>query len=261
MSTELVKLIHCTPEAEHLITDMARVSAPKNQGNYDTAPRLIKYLIRHKHWSPFEMATMCVEINTTRDISAQIIRHASFRFQEFSQRYADVKELGNIPVPELRRQDTKNRQNSVPDLDPELVIAFERRIKMLFAESQELYDDMLEAGVAKECARKVLPMNSPSRIYMTGSLRSWMHYIQLREANGTQKEHRDIALACKAIFDKQFSSIAEALRQIESESEPQPPGEYKIPQGYVLVPAPQERQQWLRNRLKMWFMHRVFGQP
>lgn len=215
----LVKLVHHTPEAEHLIIDMARVSAPKNQGKYETGPRLIKYLIKNKHWSPFEMATMCVEINTTRDIAAQIIRHRSFSFQEFSQRYADVKELGNIPLPELRRQDLKNRQNSTADLDPELGKAFGLRIQMLFAEAQELYDDMLEAGIAKECARKVLPMNSPSRIYMTGSLRSWMHYIQLRRANGTQKEHQEIALAIEVQFRKLFPAIAIALDEIEREEE------------------------------------------
>lgn len=212
---ELVKLVHATPEAEHLITDMARVSAPKNQGNYDTASRLIKYLIKHRHWSPFEMASMAVEINTTRDIAAQIIRHRSFSFQEFSQRYADVKDLGQLQLPELRRQDTKNRQNSVDDLDPELVIAFMQRTRMLFSEAQELYDDMLEAGVAKECARKVLPMNSPSRIYMHGTLRSWMHYIDLRCANGTQKEHMDIAIACRKIFNEQFPAIAQALDELE----------------------------------------------
>jgi thymidylate synthase (FAD) len=233
----LVRLIHTTPEAEHLITDMARVSAPKNQGNYDTAPRLIKYLIKHKHWSPFEMATMCVEINTTRDIAAQIIRHRSFSYQEFSQRYADVRELGEIQIPELRRQDTKNRQNSTPDLDPELVKAFTQRTKMLFAEVQELYDDMLEAGVAKECARKILPMNSPSRIYMHGTLRSWIHYISLREANGTQKEHQDIALACKAIFTEQFPSIAQALDEIEQEKSyvVKETKVFEIPEGYMLV--------------------------
>lgn len=237
MPINLVKLVHVTPEAEHLITDMARVSAPQNQGNYDTASRLIKYLIKHKHWSPFEMAVMCVEINTTRDIAAQIIRHRSFSYQEFSQRYANVKDLGEIQLPELRRQDTKNRQNSIPDLNPELVIAFERRIRMLFAESQELYDDMLEAGVAKECARKVLPMNSPSRIYMHGTLRSWVHYISLREANGTQKEHQDIALACKAIFTKQFPSIAQALDEIEQEKSctVKEIKVFEIPEGYMLV--------------------------
>lgn len=209
--SELVKLVHVTSNAENLITDMARVSAPKNQGNYDTAPRLIKYLIKHRHWSPFEMGGMCVEINTTRDIAAQIIRHRSFSFQEFSQRYADVKDLGQVPLPELRRQDTKNRQNSIADLEPDVVEAFQHRIKMLYAEAQELYDDMLEYGVAKECARKVLPMNSPSRIYMHGTLRSWIHYIDLRSANGTQKEHMDIAIECKNIFNEQFPMIAEAI--------------------------------------------------
>jgi thymidylate synthase (FAD) len=251
--TQLVKLVHVTPEAEHLITDMARVSAPKNQGNYDTAPKLIKYLIKHKHWSPFEMATMCVEINTTRDITAQIIRHRSFSMQEFSQRYADVKELGNIPVPELRRQDTKNRQNSVPDLDPELVIAFERRIKMLFAESQELYDDMLEAGVAKECARKVLPMNSPSRIYMTGSLRSWMHYIDLRSSNGTQKEHMDIANDIADIFAEQFPAIYQALEEIKGEPEPQPKPPYTAPEQKT-----PENKLSRRQKIGRWLMRRIF---
>ena len=212
-----VKLMWVTPEAEHLITDMARVSAPQNQKNYDTAPRLIKYLIKHKHWSPFEMASMCVEINTTRDIAAQIIRHRSFSFQEFSQRYADVRELGGVSIPELRRQDEKNRQNSVPDLDHELVRAFQQRIRMLFAEAEELYIDMLEANIAKECARKVLPMNSPSRIYMHGTLRSWIHYIALRTANGTQKEHMDIANDIADIFAEQFPSIYQALEEIKGE--------------------------------------------
>lgn len=246
--SELVKLIHVTPDAENLITDMARVSAPKNQGNYETAPRLIKYLIKHKHWSPFEMTTMCVEINTTRDIAAQILRHRSFSFQEFSQRYANVREIGELQVPELRRQDTKNRQNSTPDLDPELVKAFTQRIKMLFAESQELYDDMLEAGVAKECARKVLPMNSPSRLYMQGTLRSWIHYIELRSANGTQKEHQDIALAAKAIFDKQFPLISEALELIQKESEQQPAQEIAIPSQQK---SP-ELKRTLGTKIKSW---------
>lgn len=250
--SELVKLIHATPEAEHFITDMARVSAPKNQGNYDTAPRLLKYLIKHKHWSPFEMATMCVEINTTRDIAAQIIRHRSFSMQEFSQRYANVKDLGEIQLPEFRRQDTKNRQNSTPDLDSKLVRAFQQRTRMLFAEAQKLYDDMLEAGVAKECARKILPMNSPSRIYMHGTLRSWIHYIELRSSNGTQKEHMDIALAAKAIFDSQFPSIAEALESIKNEPGPQI-------KEYVVV-APQkapEQKLTLRQKFKLWFMGNI----
>jgi thymidylate synthase (FAD) len=254
--SELVKLVHVTPEAEHLITDMARVSAPKNQGNYDTAPRLIKYLIKHKHWSPFEMASMCVEINTTRDIAAQILRHRNASFQEFSQRYADVKDLGQLQVPELRRQDTKNRQNSTPDLNPELVKAFTQRTRMLFAEAQELYDDMLEAGVAKECARKVLPMNSPSRLYMHNSLRGWIHYIELRSANGTQKEHQDIALAIKAIFDKQFPAIAEALRAIEAET-PQPPASPPAPEAQK---TPEPKLTW-GERLKLRFMRHVFDLP
>lgn len=250
---ELVKLVHATPEAEHLITDMARVSAPKNQGNYDTASRLIKYLIKHRHWSPFEMASMAVEINTTRDIAAQIIRHRSFSFQEFSQRYADVKDLGQLQLPELRRQDTKNRQNSVDDLDPELVIAFMQRTRMLFSEAQELYDDMLEAGVAKECARKVLPMNSPSRIYMHGTLRSWMHYIDLRGANGTQKEHMDIAIACREIFNQQFPAIAEALEAIKNEPVPMHPTDVFPAQQKAPEPVMTRRQ-----RFKAWFMKHVF---
>lgn len=155
---------------------------------------------------------MTLEINTTRGLAAQILRHVSFRFQEFSQRYADTNLLTQeIPAPELRRQDTKNRQNSIDDLDPELVIAFERRIKMLFAEAQELYDDMIGAQVAKESARFVLPLAVPTRIYMTGSVRSWIHYIQLRSANGTQQEHMEIAEMCKEIFVTQFPTVAEAL--------------------------------------------------
>jgi thymidylate synthase (FAD) len=244
---KLVKLVHSTPEAEHLITDMARVSAPNNQGNYGTAPRLIRYLIKHKHWSPFEMTTMCVEINTTRDIAAQILRHKSFSFQEFSQRYADVKDLGELQVPELRRQDTKNRQNSVADLDPRVVEVLEQRIRSLFAEAQELYDDMLRLGVAKECARKVLPMNSPSRLYMHGTLRSWIHYVELRSANGTQKEHQDIALAIKDLFYEQFPSIAEALESIKNEPEPEPQ-EYFVSIGKKIP----EAKPTLWGRIKHW---------
>jgi thymidylate synthase (FAD) len=158
---------------------------------------------------------MTLEINTTRGLAAQILRHRSFTYQEFSQRYADANLLTEeIPLPELRRQDTKNRQNSIDDLDPELVVAFQRRAKMVFAEAQELYTDMLEAGVAKECARFVLPLAVPTRIYMTGSVRSWVHYIELRSANGTQKEHMEIAQMCKEIFATQFPTVAEALEWI-----------------------------------------------
>lgn len=190
---------------------VARVSNPNNQENPKISG-LLKYCIQHNHWSVFEQAYMTLEINTTRGLAAQILRHVSFRFQEFSQRYADTNLLTQeIPAPELRRQDTKNRQNSIDDLDPELVIAFERRIKMLFAEAQELYDDMIGAQVAKESARFVLPLAVPTRIYMTGSVRSWIHYIQLRSANGTQQEHMEIAEMCKEIFVTQFPTVAEAL--------------------------------------------------
>jgi thymidylate synthase (FAD) len=250
--SQSVKLVWATPEAEHFISDMARVSAPKNQGNYDTASRLIKYLIKHRHWSPFEMASMCVEIETTRGISPQILRHRSFSFQEFSQRYADTKELcEQIPLPELRRQDTKNRQNSTDDLDPELFVSFQRRGRMLFDEAQELYNDMIEAGVAKESARFFLPIATPTRLYMTGNLRSWIHYIDLRCSNGTQKEHMDIANAVADIFAEQFPSIYQALEEIKGEPEPQP-------EPYI-IPAQKKapRVSW-RQTIKEWLWSRIF---
>jgi len=200
-----------TPDAEHLISDMARVSNPSNQGNYETADRLIRYLIKHRHWSPFEMASMCLEINTTRGIAAQILRHRSFSFQEFSQRYADVKELTNIALPELRRQDIKNRQNSTDDLEPEVVENLNNKISVLFEQSNNLYNELLEKGVAKECARFILPIATPSRLYMTGTIRSWMHYIDLRSANGTQKEHMDIALECKSILERELPNVCKAM--------------------------------------------------
>lgn len=206
-----VKLMWVTPDAEHLISDMARVSNPSNQGNYETADRLIRYLIKHRHWSPFEMASMCLEINTTRGIAAQILRHRSFSFQEFSQRYADVKELTNIALPELRRQDTKNRQNSTDDLEPEVVEDLNNKISVLFEQSNDLYNELLEKGVAKECARFILPIATPSRLYMTGTIRSWMHYIDLRSANGTQKEHMDIALECKSILERELPNVCKAM--------------------------------------------------
>ena len=206
-----VKLIWVTPNAEELITYMARVSAPKNQDNMETAPKLLRYLIQHKHWSPYEMANMCVEINTTRAISAQIIRHRSFSFQEFSARYADVSELGSAVIPHLRRQDYKNRQNSIDDLDPEVVGAYYRRISQLFEDAEHLYREMVSNGVAKECARNILPMASQTRIYMKGCLRSWIHYLQLRCDPGTQSEHRQIAEEIKQIFCQQFPIIGEAV--------------------------------------------------
>jgi thymidylate synthase (FAD) len=205
-----VDLVHVTPNAEELITKMARVSAPENQSNMETAPRLLRYLIKHQHWSPFEMANMCVEIQTTRGISAQILRHRSFSFQEFSQRYADVSAMGSAEIPQLRRQDYKNRQNSIDDLTPEDVGVYYRRISQLFEDAEHLYREMVSNGVAKECARNVLPLSSRTRLFMNGTLRSWLHYISLREAHGTQLEHQVIAKEIKTIFTEQFPIIAEA---------------------------------------------------
>jgi thymidylate synthase (FAD) len=205
-----VELVHVTPNAEELIVKMARVSAPKNQSNMDTAPRLLRYLLKHSHVSPFEMANMCVEINTTRAISAQIIRHRSLSFQEYSTRYSDVGEIGSSTVPQLRRQDLKNRQNSIDDLTADEVGAYYRRISQLFEDAEHLYREMVSNGVAKECARSILPLATPTRLYANGTLRSWIHYIQLRESHGTQLEHQIIAKEIKAIFTEQFPIIAEA---------------------------------------------------
>ena len=205
------KLISVTPDAEKHIAYCARVSNPSNQGN-DSFEGLIKYCIKHKHWSIFEQAFLTIELETTRAIAAQVLRHRSFTYQEFSQRYADSSLLGRvIPLPELRRQDTKNRQNSTDDLDPFVKQNLELQMQTLFDSSMALYQQMLERGVAKECARNVLPMCVPTRMYMSGSVRSWVHYIDLRSANGTQKEHMDLANACKAIFVEQFPVIAQAL--------------------------------------------------
>lgn len=206
-----VKLVWVTPDAEHLISDMARVSNPSNQGNYDTADKLIRYLIKHRHWSPFEMASMCMEINTNRGIAAQILRHRSFSFQEFSQRYADVNALTNVEIPELRRQDTKNRQNSTDDLSFEVKAELYEEASVLIEQSKKLYNKMLDKGVAKECARFFLPIATPSRLYMTGTVRSWLHYVDLRSANGTQKEHMDIALGAKNILAEQLPNVCKAM--------------------------------------------------
>ena len=205
-----VKLITQTPDAEKTIAYVARVSNPNNQDNENYAG-LLKYCIKHQHWSIFEQASMTLEIETTRGIAAQILRHRSFTFQEFSQRYAESTSLGDIELPELRRQDTKNRQNSTDDLDPETVDKFNRQMITLFSSSKALYESMLKQGVAKECARFVLPLATPTRIYMTGSIRSWIHYINLRSANGTQKEHMLIAEECKKIFIEQYPTVSEAL--------------------------------------------------
>jgi len=212
MSTSLissrVEFVHASPDAEHLITKMARVSAPANEDNYETAPRLLRYLIKHQHWSPFEMASMCVKIRTERDISAQILRHRSFSFQEFSTRYAEVED--SFVLPALRRQDVKNRQNSIDDIPEKVEVKFLGKIIDLYAEAFDLYNEMLENDVAKECARRILPLSTPTTMYMHGTLRSWIHYINLRSGPETQLEHRKIAAECKEVFATQFPVIAEA---------------------------------------------------
>ena len=203
-----VSLVHTTPDAEQLIAYMARVSNPANQANPESE-RLIRYLIKHKHWSPFEMVNMCVQIETTRSVAAQILRHRSFSFQEFSQRYAQVAEPAFIPA--LRRQDTKNRQNSIADLDQSTVDEFNIKINSLFELSESLYNEMLLAGVAKECARDVLPLSTPTKMYMNGTLRSWLHYCDLRCANGTQYEHKLIADQVKDIIEHEFPTVYAAM--------------------------------------------------
>ena len=205
-----VKLVSVTPDADQLMAYIARVSNPSNQDNEKYAG-LLKYCIKHNHWSVFEQSSMSLEIETTRAIAAQILRHRSFTFQEFSQRYAASTALGNIDLPELRRQDDKNRQNSTDDLDPEMVEKFNKQMITLFSSAKSLYEQMLSQGVAKECARMVLPLCTPTRIYMTGSCRSWIHYINLRSAHGTQKEHMVIAEACRKVFTEQFPAVSEAL--------------------------------------------------
>jgi thymidylate synthase (FAD) len=207
-----VQLVTVTPDAEKTMGYVARVSNPANQENPNVAG-LLKYCAKHQHWSVFEQAFMTLEISTTRAIAQQILRHRSFTYQEFSQRYADSTLLGfdKIPLPALRRQDTKNRQNSIDDLDPFEVQNLELQMQTLFDSSMALYEQMLKRGVAKECARNVLPLCVPTKMYMSGSVRSWIHYISLRSANGTQKEHMDIANACKDIFIEQFPIVAEAL--------------------------------------------------
>ena len=205
-----VKFISITPDAEKTMAYIARVSNPKNQDN-ENFSGLLKYCIKHQHWSVFEQSSMTLEIETTRGIAAQILRHRSFTYQEFSQRYADSNLLGEIELPELRRQDDKNRQNSIDDLEPEVVEKFNRQMNTLFSSAFGLYNQMLQAGVAKECARFVLPLATPTKIYMTGSCRSWIHYINLRSAHGTQKELMDISNACKKIFIEQFAAVSEAL--------------------------------------------------
>jgi thymidylate synthase (FAD) len=209
--THQVKLVHITPNAEELIAYMARVSNPSNQNNTETSAKLIKYLIDHQHWSPFEMVNMCVEINTTRSIAAQILRHRSFSFQEFSQRYSDIYSIGTPAIPALRRQDIKNRQNSIDDISESDKTFYNKKIEHLFDECTRVYQDLLNAGVAKECARDVLPLAAPTRLYMNGTIRSWIHYCQLRCGNGTQLEHRIIAEGAYKLLQEHLPSVCAVL--------------------------------------------------
>ena len=204
-----VSLVHHTAKGDELVAYMARVSNPANQNNTKTSAKLISYLIKHQHWSPFEMVNMCVEIETTRSIAAQILRHRSFSFQEFSQRYAEASQLGSPVTPELRLQDTKNRQNSIEVEEEDLFL--KDRIRYLYKHAEQVYEALLEAGVAKECARDVLPLSTPTRMYMNGTLRSWIHYCQIRCGNGTQKEHKVIADQCKQLIAMCYPQIYAAV--------------------------------------------------
>lgn len=203
-----VTFVHCTPDAEHLIVDMARVSNPDNQGNYETGPKLLRYLIKHKHWSPFEMASLCVKIDTERDISAQILRHRSFSFQEYSTRYAEANYPKNF---KLRTQDVKNRQNSFDNLDAKTEEDHFRSNQYTLEVIYNRYQQMLDAGIAKETARRILPLCSPTTLYMHGTIRSWIHYLEIRCSIETQLEHRLIANQCKEIFTEKFPVIAQAI--------------------------------------------------
>ena len=206
-----IKLVSVTPDAEKTIAYVARVSNPQNQDN-DKFAGLLTYCIKHGHWSVFEQAFMTVEINTTRGLAAQILRHRSFTYQEFSQRYADVSFIREeIPLPELRRQDEKNRQNSIDDIDPKVVEKYNTKMRKQFDAAIDLYKEMLHDGIAKECARFVLPLATPTRLYMTGSIRSWIHYIELRSAHGTQKEHIELVENVRKVFIEQFPTVSEAL--------------------------------------------------
>jgi thymidylate synthase (FAD) len=204
-----VKLIWITPDAEQQIEYCARVSNPKGQDKIDTTGKLLRYLVKHEHWSPFEMASCCVEVTTTRDISAQILRHRSFSFQEFSQRYAEVQQRPELP--QWRRQDTANRQNSIDDLSEEVLSEADQLTANAFIAAQRAYDRLLELGVAKECARKVLPMNSPTRLYMSGTIRSWIHYLSVRKKPETQLEHRMIANEIYQTLNKEMPNLWEVL--------------------------------------------------
>jgi len=207
--THTATLVHITPKAEELISYMARVSNPSNQSNTETSAKLIGYLIKHNHWSPFEMVNMCVEIETTRSIAAQILRHRSFSFQEFSQRYAEVQLRPELP--EMRRQDTKNRQNSIDDLPLEVLSETDTLVSEALVTAYRSYERLLELGVAKECAREVLPLCTPTRLYMNGTVRSWLHYCDLRCGNGTQLEHRRIADQVRNILCRELPGVSMAM--------------------------------------------------
>ena len=203
-------------DAQELIAFCARVSNPSNQMNKETSEKLIKYLIKHAHWSPLEMVSACLEIDTTRDIAHQIVRHRSFSFQEFSQRYANPEEMGDMfELSEARLQDTKNRQNSIETDDIELAREWDRHQRRVLWMCEEVYKWALDKGIAKEQARKVLPEGlTKTRLYMNGTLRSWVHYIELRGANGTQQEHMDIAHACAKVIAEIFPLAEELVSEV-----------------------------------------------
>ena len=208
-----VKLIWTTQDGENLVAQMARVSNPANQNNPETAPKLLKYLVKNKHWSPFEMVSACVEIETTRDIAHQIVRHRSFSFQEFSQRYAEAT---NFEIRETRLQDSKNRQSSLLNEDRELDDLWKKAQADLIDHATKVYKWALSEGIAKEVARAVLPEgNTYTRLYMTGTLRSWLHYLDVRMDYATQKEHREVAVGIYKALQPHYPNILEMINEIE----------------------------------------------
>tara|TARA_R110000796_G_scaffold126737_5_gene241684 strand:+ start:398 stop:1084 length:687 start_codon:yes stop_codon:yes gene_type:complete len=200
---------------QDLIAYAARVSNPANQANKETTPKLLDYLIKHKHWSPFEMSSACLEIETTRDIARQLLRHRSFSFQEFSQRYADIRDLDDdFVIREARLQDPKNRQNSIMCEDASLQVWWDAQQKFLLEHTKRIYGEAIDRGIAKEQARSILPEgNTVSRLYVNGTIRSWIHYIELRSANGTQQEHMDLALAVADAISKIYPSVAKFIKE------------------------------------------------
>ena len=214
-----VKLVSVTPDAEHLMAYCARVSSPQNQDNRDTEAKLLKYCAKHGHWSVFEHAVMTVEVETSVAIAAQILRHRSFTFQQFSARYARAGDMG-FYIAEARRQDIKNRQNSIDDLPADVKDWFDDAQAKVATYSKLLYDEALRKGIAKEQARFLLPQNTLTRMYMTGSARSWIHYLQSRCADGVQLEHKEVALAIRdTIFKEQFPTLYEAIFEQNNKAE------------------------------------------